>query len=470
MRNKILKTITLLCLLSSPFYDINAAVENQFKFYLFKSEGLTDELFLENFSKPKFDYPLRKFENPDSKSYTISASAIIENSTFYNSYNTTKNNRFVASNRVLFNFGENISFYNEMVFDQELADDPFYTGKVWRNNLAGFTKAAFGEYRKDFLTVRFGVYPTDIGVSNFDNLLFSETVEGFSKLQMNFTFDKFSFSTFVGKLNDENRNISMHRVKYTPNRYFNISLIETVIYGGDMQFKYANPFTFYHGVQLNDQQPANTLGSFEVESYLNDNFRLYGSFLLDDYQFDNKERGDLEPNEIGWAIGCSWKNFYFKKDLLEYEYSGITNRTFNTSDSTGIERFMLGKKNEIRLGRGEYLGNKLGNDFDIHRIKYVTFLKKDKISFSFAYLRCGEGSPRNKWDTPWMEYSVDEGYSESFPTGNITLIASYKTEYKKTFSKYLEVYTYFNYLETMNEDDELEVGLKLKLNLNYLDI
>lgn len=443
-------------------------LKNRTEGYIFKSDNQTDELFMKNFGNSKFDYPYRNIMlEDDDFTYKISAGTELEFSGWYNSDddNDEDDYNIKGVHRILFKIGENVNIYNEMLMEKRLADDPNYQGKVW-NDIAGFTRSAFIEYNKSFFTARFGKYPVEMGVSNFDNFLFSETNDGYTKLYFRAKFNRFGFDTFSGKLGDNDRNISMHRVSFDFGKYLKLYISESVVYTGNVNWEYINPFTSYYGIQQNDDMPGNVLGTLEAESYVTDYLRIYGAFLLDDIQVDNEKSSDLEPAEIGFMIGFSYLNLFFDKDLFEYEYSGITNRTYNTPTNREGEKYFTGT---VEDGYYELIGNKLGCDFDIHRLKYTLFKFDAKLSLLASYLRKGEGDPRKEFDEPWLEYTVDEGYSEPFPTGDVNEVVSLRLEGEKTFFDYLKGKLFIDIKNESETDDTFfKAGAVVSADIDYL--
>jgi len=430
--------------------------------YYFKSGGLNDYLYSVAAAGKKYDYPVHNFTDEKEYKYKINAAVELSDKVYYDGEELK--NGFVGTHKLTASFGENFHVYNETVFDQQLADDPYYSGKKWRN-MAAYVRAAFFEYRKDYFKIIFGTLPLDAGPSNFDNLLFSETTQGFNRLHMFLTFDTFSFDTFIGKLdlqggsNNNLKNISMHRLRFYPSKYLMLKLTETVVYYGQPNWDLMNPFNSYHGLQLNKRIAANSLGTLEIESNVTDNVRLYGAFLLDDYQFDHKEQIDLEPNEIGWQGGISWKNIFTPHDLLEYEYCMITNRTFN-AQITG-EKFMHGD---------QYLGHKSGNDFDLHNLKYTSFTKNSSLSGALSFRRKGAGKVESAFTTPWMSVNFDDGYTEDFPTGPVTYTFKAEANYRHYFLKYFDIEAYAgNQVDTYKSKSESNFygGFKTGFAIDY---
>ena len=63
------------------------------------------------------------------------------------------------------------------------------------------------------------------------------------------------------------------------------------------------------------------------------------------------------------------------------------------------------------------LGHPLGNDFDHWQFGLSQlFLGSLNFYLQYSQTRKGEGSLYTPWDEPWMDNTVEEGYSEPFPT------------------------------------------------------
>ncbi|MEJ2627779.1 MAG: hypothetical protein P8078_04405, partial [bacterium] len=89
------------------------------------------------------------------------------------------------------------------------------------------------------------------------------------------------------------------------------------------------------------------------------------------------------------------------------EYVKITNRTYKTPHFE-----------EVFLHRNQPLGHPLGNDFDLILAGVSKWFGADLwIMLQYEHVRKGEGSIYTPWDAPWLEKTLDEGYSEPFPTG-----------------------------------------------------
>jgi hypothetical protein len=148
--------------------------------------------------------------------------------------------------------------------------------------------------------------------------------------------------------------------------------------------------------------------SFELYLPWNDYF-LFAEFLIDDYQVDKKEPGDLEPNE--WGINITFgKNNLFKNMDWKINYTRAANRTFNAPV----------KDYEKYIYKNYPIGHFLGNNF--WELK-TTLSYKPNTEFytqmTFYYLETGEEALYGPFNKDFMNYSVKQGYEENFPFGPI---------------------------------------------------
>jgi hypothetical protein len=310
--------------------------------------------------------------------------------------------------------------------DRAKAIDPDYTGKVWRG-LAGDIETAGLYFKKGGLSLTLGRQRVFWGPQPV-NLLISETAEpldlfaagyGKGRLQFNFLFARLDQSrpdsTDILRLADEtfndNRYLVGHRLDIYFHHRFRLGLFETTLYGGEgrpPELYYLNPLQFFHTAQLNEDEDDNTMLGFDFSYIPVDQLLLYGQLLVDDFQIDDRSRGDQEPNEFGYMAGLfkSGKTSSFSPDI-RLEYVRITNRTYH--QSLPRNRY---------LNRNLLIGHPLGPDAD--SLSLVTRFwptRWQAVEFEVAYCRHGQGSVYTAWDEPW---ALNEGdYSEPFPTGVI---------------------------------------------------
>lgn len=308
--------------------------------------------------------------------------------------------------------------------DRAKAIDPDYTGKVWRG-LAGDLETAGLYFNKGGLSLTLGRQRVFWGPQPV-NLLISETAEpldlfsaGYQKgrLRFNFLFARLDESrpdsSDVLRLSNEsfndNRYLVGHRLDIMLHKRFRLGLFETTLFGGEgrpMELYYLNPLQFFHTAQLNEDEDDNTILGMDFSYIPINNLLLYGQLLVDDFQIDDRVKGDQEPNEIGLMAGVmkAGKSSSFSPDI-KLEYVRITNRTYH--QQLPRNRY---------LNRNQLIGHPLGPDADsISAV--IRFWPQDfqSIELEMAYCRHGEGSIYANWDDPWEDSEGD--YTEPFPTG-----------------------------------------------------
>ena len=238
-------------------------------------------------------------------------------------------------------------------------------------------------------------------------------------------FGPFKFSFLASEL-DEFSAVTIDSIRIPVKRYLSGHRLDLRLWGGRLQaavselmlygsanenfnIVYLNPFIFYHGAHKNEASlSGNVLPTIDFLFYLNKKLKIYTSLLIDDLQVEKTSNVDLEPNEIGWLIGFNYVDIFQISGLtVNLEYTQIANRTYKTEDSTGTF-----------IHRNQPLGHPLGNDFDHWQLGLSYWLNKSLwIKLNYSYTRNGEGSLYTPWDTPWLNYTLAEGYDEPFPTG-----------------------------------------------------
>jgi len=321
---------------------------------------------------------------------------------------------------------ENITVYNAIAFDRYSAYDSLYVGKKWRN-LVAYTEQGYitMNFRPFFL--KFGRDFLRWGPGGSGTLFFSNLTRPLDQFVGSFTAGPFTYTFFTGFLDAMKvpvgeeaagdsalyqRYAAAHRMT---GRFFKgrleLALTEAVLYGGrhrGLDWVYLNPFVVYYDAELNRTVKDNKFVSLELAAYPFRNFRVAGSFLIDDIQIEKTRSGDLEPNEIGFNIHTDWADpVGLSGATISAEYVRVTNRTYKTANPW-----------ETFLHRNQPLGHPLGNDFDLIQAGVSKWFGADLwMGVQYEHVRKGEGSIYTPWDAPWKDKTLEEGYSEPFPTG-----------------------------------------------------
>ncbi len=323
-------------------------------------------------------------------------------------------------------FSPRLSIFNAMDVDQNLGEDKDYLGKTWRD-VSALTEQAYIQYHADRWRVKFGRDYLRWGRAQDAALAVSHASRPFDQFFLQLRTRRAQFSYFISKLNsiksaeainEENsrwldRFMSGGRLDFSFfNHKLELAVSQFVLWGGThgLEFYYLNPFLFYHGEQLNEDPEiqANTIGLFDFSYFPKSGFEIYGQLLIDDVQIEKKVPGDLEPNEYGILLGGRCADIFgFNGLTLGLEYTRVTNRTYNTLPAA-----------EKYEHRNKPIGHFLGNDFDRWLFTGRKYLWKNLLlSSSIDIRRHGVGRFNGEFDMPWLAYSIDEGYSEPFPSG-----------------------------------------------------
>ncbi len=335
--------------------------------------------------------------------------------------------RSVLSNRFLMgaSFSPNFHVVNALHFDESLLTDPNYVGRVW-NDIAVFTEQAYGIYARERFSLKFGRDFLRWGRGRDASLILSDHSRTIDHFQFQWRSKKFQFTWFAGKLDPmrvsdsvaaalgapkAERYLTGGRVDFSFfNNKLQLGAAQTVLYGtaGGPKWFFLNPFIVYHGEILNDGLEANSMGAVDFSFFPKPGLEFYGELFIDDFQLEASVIDDLEPNEIGVILGGEIADPGNVSGMaLGAEYTRVTNRTYNSP--TEFDKY---------LHRNRSLGHFLGNDFDrwlLHGRHY--FGGGLQVFLSAEFLRKGEGRIDAIFDTPWLNSTLEQGYSEPFPTG-----------------------------------------------------
>jgi hypothetical protein len=212
-----------------------------------------------------------------------------------------------------------------------------------------------------------------------------------------------------------NRYLNGHRIGLNIKNKLFFGLSEVVLYGGPdrvWEFGYMNPLGIYYAQNVN-QEPgvpeANLFYNIDWDLYLFPNWEIYGEFLIDDYQVEKKSPGDLEPNELGLIAGANWSNpLGLAGGLFNFEYVQVRNRTYNIAQNDWNKY----------LHRNEVIGYSLGNNFYGLGGAFSYWFKPEwNVKLFSSLVKQGEGSVAGEFNDDFLDYTVEEGYSEPFPFG-----------------------------------------------------
>jgi hypothetical protein len=375
------------------------------------------------------------------------------------------------------NLNQNLVIINEMRLNYASQNDSSYIGKEWRS-ISGFTNQSFLLWQpklssKGDLNIQIGRFHSQLGSGRHGQLLLGANARPMDQLSLSFGHPiskglaaRFFFQTSaLDKIGADKRFLSLHRLELLGNKWY-VALSEALTYTRNshgIDLVYLNPFIFYHLEQLNGPDlSGNTIGTLEL-GYRWNTSNIYAEILIDDVQFDNKVKSDLEPNEVGGLLGYEYAG---EKYYLSIEGVSLTNRTYKTPNPS-----------EWYLHRNKPVGYELGSDVGRINLLARYYVKQDwHIDAQIDMIWQGEGDLAHTWDSPWDDESVamETGYSESFPTGVVEKTNRFSFEVMRHWNRERWIGLGLSYNKTCNvshiqdqSDSEFNVSLNASWTLSY---
>ena len=372
--------------------------------------------------------------------------------------------RFRGRAKFVLYYGDKFTLYNNSLMDQNLLDDTTYTGRRWLGFFAGYTEQGYLKLNVEPLSIKLGRDYIKWGYGRGGNLLISDYAIPYDILQVDLFSRRIKYSWFVSQLDDripdssrvlEIRSDTLETLK--ARRYLSASRFEinlwnklylgfgqSILYGGNrrsIDLTLSNPFAFLYEFQVNDGKESNIFFYADLTYYPARNLNFHAEFLIDDWMYQRKLKGELEPNTYAFLIGFRIGDILnIIGSELNMEYTQVRNRTYNHE----YEPLKY-----LRFKRP--IAHPLGNDFQSLEVWLSQWVfGKVKLTLNYKFIEHGEGSIEKPFDKPWMapEITVETGYKEKFPYGVV----------ERTHLVGIKLFYYFN------------SRLNFNLELSYLDI
>ena len=251
------------------------------------------------------------------------------------------------------------------------------------------------------------------------------------------------------------RYMSGHRLDYQHNDRLEIGVAEWVLYGGDAQtldWKYANPFTFYYALQYNAKADDNVMFAFDAAVRPVDGLRLYGEWIIDDIQY---VPGANDPHAVAWLLGLTWYPERFDRHLeIHSEYARV-NRWAYTH---------LVPDNQF-THFGYVIGHPIGTDSDTVRFSTsYQFTVSADAEFRAVLTRHGEGTIADR-------FYGEDFEALPFPTGIVarTMEIGGRFSYRPLDGwSLLLSYTLYETQNSEHRRGETSRGHRLTFQMGYL--
>ncbi|HEQ99183.1 MAG TPA: hypothetical protein ENO22_07580 [candidate division Zixibacteria bacterium] len=307
----------------------------------------------------------------------------------------------------LVNFSSNIFIQLRGRIENKGHLDSFAKVRRWEDKITGyFDYALLGWEYHDF-RFTFGRTFRAWGPEDNDRLMLSTNSPAFNQFSAEYSRRWLAFQFWAAQLDpffdaegDKlNRFFSVHRLAIKPYKRLEIGLSETVLYAREnagWDLSYLIPILPFYWEQYNNRIDDNIYWDIDFTWYPVDGLKLYGEWLIDDFQIDFVS----EPHQIGFNLGVSELGLLFSQYLqLEFDYTQIRNTVY------GQNKFY-----NVYTHEGVIIGSSLGTDSD--RLRYAATYHANpflRISAGGEYRRKGEG----RYNTG--EYPAPKG--QKFPSG-----------------------------------------------------
>jgi hypothetical protein len=210
-----------------------------------------------------------------------------------------------------------------------------------------------------WFNLQFGREYTLVGTGYSDRLLLSDNapVVDFLKIDAHYKTLRFLFlqASLIGSSAEfpgipvieppgSNKYLALHRIQFSLFDMLNLGLSEMIIYQRfSPDFAYLNPVNFYKSSEHSLRDRDNAFVNFDFELFPVQNYKLYGTWLIDDIDFSRMGTG-WWGNEFAWQGG-----------LFAAELAGVANLD-GIVEYTRVEPYVYSN----RLAGNEYTHNNIG--------------------------------------------------------------------------------------------------------------
>jgi hypothetical protein len=234
----------------------------------------------------------------------------------------------------------------------------------------------------------------DWGPNDMGNLIVSKTAESFDKVGGRLSIGRVRLSFFHSYLTVEEtrRTFSAHRLEFDV-RDFTFGIAETALYiGRGIDPIYLLPFSSFYANQFNERGDDNILWSLDAKYRLGRRATLFGSLLVDDFQF---ERDGTNPDKLGFDAGARVAVGGRVPATIEMKYRYVDIYTYSHRDT--LKNYLAGRGD---LSGGDLpLGAVEGPDTDRLDVEADCFVRPDlTLTALFGVRRRGEGNDFRKFE------------------------------------------------------------------------
>lgn len=268
----------------------------------------------------------------------------------------------------------------------------------WRWDYTADFKQAYARFHNERFEALLGRKSLFWGPTYSGSLILSDNSPALDMILLKVNFDTVEATAFSAVLDKKwsergnppyrflaSRYMSGHRIDWIVNDKIELGICELALYGGEernMELQYINPLLPYYASQWNEDQDDNVLASADFAIRPVDGLKIYGQFLVDDFQYSGKS-----PNALGYTAG-----FYLSDPLrlpgsdLRAEYTHIDARTYTHRIA----------ENQF-THYGWTIGHHLGSDADELLAELSQMINVDaRLKLTYTYQRQGSGTRRHQ--------------------------------------------------------------------------
>jgi hypothetical protein len=203
----------------------------------------------------------------------------------------------------------------------------------------------------DQVEMFFGRDHVDWGPSAGGNLITPGESHSIDQLNARVRWRALRLNFFYGQLwTDPERYMAGHRLEIGLGRTV-VGLSETVVYGGrTLDWMYVWPVAWYYANQFNERTNAdNVIWSVDAKTSVLRPVTLYGSLLIDDFQF---ERDGNYPDKLAADVGARWvtSRLWGLEVRAQYRWADIYTYTHDESLSVYVSGAGEIENGDVLLG------------------------------------------------------------------------------------------------------------------------
>jgi hypothetical protein len=273
----------------------------------------------------------------------------------------------------------------------------------WREDYTADFKRVFVRFPLSKFEVLVGREQLFWGTGSRGSVGISDNSPPFDLILLTGRFGKIKATAFTAQLDpmwhDEgprrylaNRYLAGHRLDYQVNDRVEVGISEILLYGGEargLDWKYFNPILPYYASQFNAGADDNVMFLLEAAVRPLDGLRLYGEWLLDDFQYVT----GTDPNAVAWLAGVEWNGLLSNLDALSHR---LNLRTEYTRVNRWAYTHLVQENQFIHFG--SIIGHRVGTDADTFHFESGYFVNADaRVTLFYEFERQGEAGVADRF-------------------------------------------------------------------------